>query len=217
MLPFLVARYPQLTDYPSHLARYHVMLDGGRSPILAGYYGFEWHLAGNLGADLLMVPLGRPIGAGSLLAFALIWSPAIGMGFYNFCLSLALALFAFAAWGAGAHRLAALAAVRPDRLGRLAVPCLGLGGAHGPGEPVHLADFAPARHVDYLWYLCGIWAKRPSPACRPARRPSTALTGHSSSRSISPAPDPAKLNRLRSIVRLSGIGTTPLIPKSIAS
>ena len=129
-LPFLVARYPQLTDYPSHLARYHVMLDIGHNPWLAHYYRFAWIWTGNLGADLLMVPLGhllgvetagwlvgmiiapltglgliavewvlrRRIGVASLLALTLIWSPAMGMGFYNFCLSLALALFAFAGW-----------------------------------------------------------------------------------------------------------------------
>ncbi len=129
-LPFLVAGRPQLTDYPSHLARYHIMLDGGRSPWLARYYEFDWMFTGNLGADLLMsglgrilpletagwlvglmIPvltglgivavmraLGRPIGFGPLLAFATIWSPAMGMGFYNFTLSLALALLAFALW-----------------------------------------------------------------------------------------------------------------------
>jgi len=129
-LPFLVAKHPQLTDYGSHLARYHVMLDGGRSPFLAQYYEFEWLFRGNLGADLLVWPLARAfgletagwliglvippltglgliavewqlrrrIGIGALLAFATIWSPAMGMGFYNFCLSLALALFTFAAW-----------------------------------------------------------------------------------------------------------------------
>ena len=129
-LPFLVAAYPPLTDYPSHLARYHVMLDGGHSPFLARYYDFEWMFTGNLGADLLVWPLSalfgletagwliglilppltglgivavewtlrRRIGVGSLLAFALIWSPSMVMGFYNFCLALALAFFAFALW-----------------------------------------------------------------------------------------------------------------------
>jgi hypothetical protein len=129
-LPFLVAVHPQLTDYASHLARYHVMLDGGRSADLARYYAFEWRWTGNLGADILVRPLAalfgleragwligatlpvltglgilavewvlrRRIGVGALLAFALIWSPAMGMGFYNFCLALALALLAFALW-----------------------------------------------------------------------------------------------------------------------
>jgi hypothetical protein len=40
----------------------------------------------------------RRVGFGALLAFVTIWSPAMVMGFYNFCLALALALFAFALW-----------------------------------------------------------------------------------------------------------------------
>jgi hypothetical protein len=129
-LPFVIAATPQLTDYPSHLARYHIMLDGGRDAFLARYYDFRWQLTGNLGADLLVWPLAklvgveaagriigliippltglgivaiewvlrRRVGVGALLAFALIWSPAMGMGFYNFCLALALALLGFALW-----------------------------------------------------------------------------------------------------------------------
>lgn len=129
-LPYLVVERPQLTDYPSHLARFHVMLDGARSVFLSQYYDFAWIWTGNLGADLLMIPLGkalgveragwligalippltglgvlavewvlrRRIGVGSLLALAAVWSPAMGMGFYNFCLALALALLAFALW-----------------------------------------------------------------------------------------------------------------------
>ena len=129
-LPFLVTRYPQLTDYPSHLARYHVMLEIGHNQWLQRYYEFGWLWTGNIGADLLMWPLGhvmnvetagwligalippltglglvavewvlrRRIGIGAVLAMTLIWSPAMGMGFYNFCLALALALHAFALW-----------------------------------------------------------------------------------------------------------------------
>jgi hypothetical protein len=129
-LPFAFAVRPQMADYPSHLARYHVMLNGSDNPFLARYYSFDWALRGNLGVDLLMVPLGSVlgveraasliaillpvlvglgivavawslrgrIGAGPLLAFAAIWSPSMAMGFANFSLSLALALFAFAAW-----------------------------------------------------------------------------------------------------------------------
>jgi hypothetical protein len=129
-LPFLVTAYPQLTDYPSHLASYYVMLDGGSNPWLARYYDFHWMWTGNLGADILIWPLAkifgleragwligamippltglglvavdwvlhRRVGIGALLAMTTIWSPAMGMGFYNFCLALALALFAFALW-----------------------------------------------------------------------------------------------------------------------
>jgi hypothetical protein len=56
-LPVLVAAYPQMVDYPAHLARYHVMLDQAASPFLQRYYGFEWRWSGNLGADLLIRPL----------------------------------------------------------------------------------------------------------------------------------------------------------------
>ncbi|HKX80371.1 MAG TPA: hypothetical protein VJM34_17815 [Novosphingobium sp.] len=129
-LPSLVARFPQMTDYPAHLASYRVMLERGRDPFLARYYGYDWHWTGNLGADLLAWPLGslfgveiagriivtliplltglglvcvswtlyRRVGMGAVLAFAFIWSPSLLLGFLNFTLSLALALFAFAAW-----------------------------------------------------------------------------------------------------------------------
>ena len=61
-LPFLAAAYPQMTDYPSHLARWHVMLDQGHSAWLARYYSFEWRWNGNLGADLLIWPFARVFG-----------------------------------------------------------------------------------------------------------------------------------------------------------
>ncbi len=129
-LPFVVATHPQMTDYPAHLARYHVMLDAGRTPELARAYSFTWRWSGNLGADILIRPLAalfglepagrllggsiavltglgiiaiewvlrRRVGIGGLLAMAAIWSPAMVLGFLNFTLALALALFAFAAW-----------------------------------------------------------------------------------------------------------------------
>ena len=61
-LPVLVAARPQMTDFPSHLARYHVMLDGGASEWLQRYYGFTWRWSGNLGADLLIWPLAKLFG-----------------------------------------------------------------------------------------------------------------------------------------------------------
>jgi len=61
-LPFVLATYPQMTDYSSHLARWHIMLDGGRSPWLAQHYIFEWRWSGNLGADLLIWPLSKLFG-----------------------------------------------------------------------------------------------------------------------------------------------------------
>lgn len=130
LAPVFVAQYPQMVDYPAHLARYHVMLHRDESPFLQQYYGFEWRWMGNLGADLLVIPLvkwmsletagkvivyltvllnglgvlavewslRRRIGLGGLLALLFVWSPAMLLGFLNFGLSLAAALFAFAAW-----------------------------------------------------------------------------------------------------------------------
>ncbi len=129
-LPGILARYPQMTDYPAHLARWYIMIDGGRTPDLARYYAFDWAWSGNLGVDILIRPLAalfgletagrlfviliptlvagglfavewtlrRRIGVGPLLALATVWSPALLMGFLNFELALAGALFAFALW-----------------------------------------------------------------------------------------------------------------------
>lgn len=129
-LPVLVSWTPQMTDYPSHLAGFKVMLQHGGDPFLTRYFLFNWEWTGNLGAELLMVPLApifglemagriivalipfltglsiiavawslrKRIGVGAILAFAMIWSPSFLMGFLNYSLSLAMALFAFALW-----------------------------------------------------------------------------------------------------------------------
>lgn len=129
-LPVLVATYPQMVDYPAHLARYYVMLEHGGNDLLQRYYAFDWKWSGNLGADLLIQPLAplfgleaagriiaglvplltalgilaaewslhRRIGLGSMLALCFVWSPGMLLGFLNFGLAQAAALFAFAAW-----------------------------------------------------------------------------------------------------------------------
>ncbi len=61
-LPVLLAARPQMSDYPSHLARYYIMLDGGHDPWLRRYYEFTWAWSGNLGIDLLIAPLARLFG-----------------------------------------------------------------------------------------------------------------------------------------------------------
>ena len=61
-LPVMVAARPQMTDYPSHLARYHIMLDQGHSAWLARFYDFEWRWSGNLGVDLLIWPMAKLFG-----------------------------------------------------------------------------------------------------------------------------------------------------------
>lgn len=56
-IPLIWPALPPLTDALGHLARYHVELNLDRSPYLARYFDFRWALIGNLGVDLLMVPL----------------------------------------------------------------------------------------------------------------------------------------------------------------
>ncbi|WP_374414766.1 hypothetical protein [Novosphingobium colocasiae] len=61
-LPALVAWAPQMTDYPSHLAGYKIAVDYGLDPFLTRYFTFRWEWTGNLGAELLMVPLSAVFG-----------------------------------------------------------------------------------------------------------------------------------------------------------
>ncbi|WP_380872299.1 hypothetical protein ACFB49_32460 [Sphingomonas sp. DBB INV C78] len=61
-LPLLWPSLPPLTDLPGHIARYKVALDLDHSPYLARYFDYHWALVGNLGVDLLAVPLARIIG-----------------------------------------------------------------------------------------------------------------------------------------------------------
>ena len=61
-LPLLWPDVPPLLDLPGHMGRYRVQLDGATSPPLQHYYEFEWRLIGNLGIDLLVMPLARIVG-----------------------------------------------------------------------------------------------------------------------------------------------------------
>ena len=57
IVPLLRPEIPPLVDLPGHLGRYRVQLDNGAHPWLADWYDFRWSLIGNLGIDLLIVPL----------------------------------------------------------------------------------------------------------------------------------------------------------------
>jgi hypothetical protein len=80
-LPVLLARYPQMSDYPAHLARYAVMLDAGHSADLARYYTFQWSWTGNLGVDILIRPFAAIFGleTGGRIIAGLI-PPLTGLG-----------------------------------------------------------------------------------------------------------------------------------------
>lgn len=81
-IPLLWPRIPPLVDLLGHMGRYRVELDLTTSPTLARFYDFHWILAGNLGVDLLILPLGRVLGlepAVKLIAIAIPVLGAIGL------------------------------------------------------------------------------------------------------------------------------------------
>lgn len=61
-VPLLYPSVPPLVDLLGHMGRYRVQLDLAHSPDLQRYYEFNWHLIGNLGVDILVVPLGKVFG-----------------------------------------------------------------------------------------------------------------------------------------------------------
>lgn len=56
-VPLLRPVLPPLVDMPGHMARYRVLLDIDQSAALQSFFTFQWRLVGNLGVDLLVVPL----------------------------------------------------------------------------------------------------------------------------------------------------------------
>jgi hypothetical protein len=61
-IPLMWPDIPPLVDLPGHMARYRVQLEIGESDALRRFYNFEWALIGNLGVDLLVIPLSKLVG-----------------------------------------------------------------------------------------------------------------------------------------------------------
>jgi len=61
-LPLLWPSIPPLVDLPGHMGRYRVELDIGSHPALQQFYGFKWSMIGNLGVDLLIIPVAKIFG-----------------------------------------------------------------------------------------------------------------------------------------------------------
>ncbi|WP_308515297.1 hypothetical protein [Sphingomonas flavescens] len=61
-IPLLYPPIPPLVDLFGHMGRYRVELDLATSPYLQRYYDYHWAAIGNLGVDLLIIPLGKLIG-----------------------------------------------------------------------------------------------------------------------------------------------------------
>ncbi|HEY0627220.1 MAG TPA: hypothetical protein VGD10_10870 [Allosphingosinicella sp.] len=61
-VPLLWPDIAPLVDLPGHMGRYRVQLDLAESEALQRFYTFEWRLIGNLGIDLLVIPLAPLLG-----------------------------------------------------------------------------------------------------------------------------------------------------------
>jgi hypothetical protein len=61
-VPLIWPTVPPLVDLPGHMGRYQVQLLSGKSTILDSYFAFHWRLIGNLGVDLLIIPLSKLFG-----------------------------------------------------------------------------------------------------------------------------------------------------------
>jgi hypothetical protein len=82
MLPLIYPPVPPLVDLFGHMGRYRVELDLNNSPWLQQYYDYHWAAIGNLGVDLLVIPLGKLLGleaAVKLIVLAIPPLTAIGM------------------------------------------------------------------------------------------------------------------------------------------
>ena len=76
-VPLLWPTIPPLVDLPGHMGRYRVQLAIDSHPALARWYDFRWQLIGNLGIDLLIVPLARLVGLELAVKLIVICIPAL--------------------------------------------------------------------------------------------------------------------------------------------
>jgi hypothetical protein len=77
MVPLLWPEIPPLVDVPGHIGRYRVELDLQSSADLQRYYDFRWALIGNLGVDLLILPLAPLLGLEAAVKLVVVTIPAL--------------------------------------------------------------------------------------------------------------------------------------------
>lgn len=77
MVPLLYPPVPPLVDLFGHMGRYRVELDLAHSPWLKQYYDYHWAAIGNLGVDLLVIPLGQLFGLEPAVKLIVIAIPAL--------------------------------------------------------------------------------------------------------------------------------------------
>jgi len=62
IIPLLRPEIPPLVDLPGHMGRFRVQLAIADHPFLKEWYDFNWSLIGNLGIDLLIIPMAKIFG-----------------------------------------------------------------------------------------------------------------------------------------------------------
>src|SRR3954452_25171831 len=82
-LPLFYPPVPPLVDLLGHMGRYRVELDLNHSPFLQRYYDYHWAAIGNLGVDLLVIPLGKLLGLEpAVKCIVLMIPPLTAAGFF---------------------------------------------------------------------------------------------------------------------------------------
>lgn len=78
-IPLIRPEIPPLVDLPGHMGRYRVQLGIDESAALARYYGFQWTMIGNLGIDLLIIPLAPLIGLEPAVKLIVLATPPLAV------------------------------------------------------------------------------------------------------------------------------------------
>lgn len=76
-VPLLWPTIPPLVDLGGHMSRYKVAVDVAGSATLQQWYSFRWLPIGNLGVDLLVVPLAKLIGLEPATKFVVMLIPPL--------------------------------------------------------------------------------------------------------------------------------------------
>jgi hypothetical protein len=77
IIPLLRPDIPPLVDLPGHMGRYRVQLSRDQYPWLSDWYNFSWQLIGNLGIDILVVPLAKLFGLELAVKLIVMTIPAL--------------------------------------------------------------------------------------------------------------------------------------------
>ena len=77
IIPLLRPEIPPLVDLPGHMGRYRVQLSREAYPWLSDWYNFSWQLIGNLGIDILIIPLAKLFGLELAVKLIVMTIPAL--------------------------------------------------------------------------------------------------------------------------------------------